>query len=154
MNELKEVGVELVMVSIGTPENGKKLVEHLSVPEMSNNLYVDPENALYNSLELNKGLKETFFSPGTPFSFLRRFTERDGTKELSEVLKKWSAAVYLPPRQDQALNQGGTFVFEGDQTVFAHYDESTGAHSNIEEVIDLAKARLEVTNTAKVRDSL
>eukprot|EP00532_Pseudo-nitzschia_australis_P004518 CAMPEP_0168187830 /NCGR_PEP_ID=MMETSP0139_2-20121125/15267_1 /TAXON_ID=44445 /ORGANISM="Pseudo-nitzschia australis, Strain 10249 10 AB" /LENGTH=132 /DNA_ID=CAMNT_0008110115 /DNA_START=457 /DNA_END=855 /DNA_ORIENTATION=- len=129
------------MVSIGTPENGKKLVEHLSIPDMADYLYVDPENLLYDSLKLNKGLKETFFSPGTPFSFLRRFTEKDGTKELGEVLRKWSGAVYVPPRQDQAFNQGGTFVFDGDQTVFAHYDESTGAHSDIQQTIDLTKAR-------------
>jgi len=49
--------------------------------------------------------------------------------------------VYVPPRQDQAFNQGGTFVFDGDQTVFAHYDESTGAHSDIQQTIDLTKAR-------------
>lgn len=142
MDELKQTGVELVMVSIGTPENGKKLVEHLSVLNMADSLYVDPENSLYDSLKLNKGLKETFFSKGTPLSFFRRFSQRDGTKELSKVLQKWSGAVYLPPRQDQAFNQGGTFVFDGDQTVFAHYDESTGAHSDIREVIDLAKARI------------
>jgi hypothetical protein len=52
-------------------------------------------------------------------------------------------AVYIPPRQEQAFNQGGTFLFDADQTVFAHYDESTGAHSNIQQVIDLAKERLE-----------
>eukprot|EP00537_Pseudo-nitzschia_pungens_P012333 CAMPEP_0172390390 /NCGR_PEP_ID=MMETSP1061-20121228/7036_1 /TAXON_ID=37318 /ORGANISM="Pseudo-nitzschia pungens, Strain cf. pungens" /LENGTH=117 /DNA_ID=CAMNT_0013120749 /DNA_START=786 /DNA_END=1139 /DNA_ORIENTATION=+ len=111
---------------------------------MAGRLYVDPENVLYDALKLNKGVKETFFSPGTPFSFLRRFSERDGTKELIEVLQKWNKAVYLPPRQDQAFNQGGTFLFDRDQTVFAHYDESTGAHSNIQNVIDLAKERIKL----------
>lgn len=144
MDELEQLGLELVMVSIGKPEVGKKLVDHLSVPNMAGCLYVDPENVLYDSLKLNKGVKETFFSIGTPFSFLKRFTERDGTKELSEVLQKWSKAVYTPPRQDQAFNQGGTFVFDGDQTIFAHYDESTGAHSNIQQVIDLAEERMNI----------
>jgi hypothetical protein len=37
--------------------------------------------------------------------------------------------------------QGGTFVFDGASTVFAHYDESTGAHSDIQQVIDLSKSR-------------
>lgn len=49
---------------------------------------------------------------------------------------------FIPPRQDQAFNQGGTFIFDGDQTVFAHYDEGTGAHSDIQEVIDYAKGRI------------
>jgi hypothetical protein len=48
-------------------------------------------------------------------------------------------ALYIPPKQSQAFNQGGTFLFDGEETIFAHYDASTGAHSNIQEVIDLAK---------------
>jgi len=144
LDELDHLSVELVMISIGKPEVGKKLVHHLSVSNMAGRLYVDPENVLYDALKLNKGVKETFFSPGTPFSFLRRFSERDGTKELIEVLQKWNKAVYLPPRQDQAFNQGGTFLFDRDQTVFAHYDESTGAHSDIQNVIDLAKERIKL----------
>jgi hypothetical protein len=51
-------------------------------------------------------------------------------------------AVYTPPKQDQAFNQGGTFVFDGAKTIFAHYDESTGAHSDIAQVIGLAKERI------------
>ena len=54
------------------------------------------------------------------------------------------SAFYIPPKQDQAFLQGGTFVFDKDDTVFAHYDESTGAHSDIQEVIDLATKRIEV----------
>lgn len=51
---------------------------------------VDPENALYDDLDLNRGVKETFFSPSTPFAFLDRFTKKDGMKELGEVLSKWN----------------------------------------------------------------
>mmetsp|Transcript_8656 Transcript_8656/g.15794 ORF Transcript_8656/g.15794 Transcript_8656/m.15794 type:complete len:142 (-) Transcript_8656:245-670(-) len=131
------------MVSIGKPEAGQQLVEHLEIPNGSEYLFVDPENILYDALHLNKGIKETFFSPGTPFAFLDRFTKKDGTKELKEVLSKWSKAFFIPPKQEQAFIQGGTFVFDGDETVFAHYDESTGAHSDIQQVIDFAKKRIE-----------
>lgn len=141
MNELEASGIQLVMVSIGTPTNGKKLVDHLEIPNLADFLFVDPESALYDSLHLNKGVKSTFFSPGTPFAFLKRFTERDGTKELTQVLSKWNKAVYIPPKQDQAFNQGGAFLFDGEETVIAHYDESTGAHCDMQQVIDLAKER-------------
>lgn len=144
MNELENLGINLVVVSIGTPENGKKLMKHLSIPHFADFFYVDPKSVLYDSLNLNKGVVSTLFAPGTSFSFLRRFTQPDGMKELNEVLSKWNKAIYIPPRQDQALNQGGTFVFDGDQTVFAHYDEGTGAHSNIQQVIDLANERVNV----------
>jgi len=130
------------MVSIGKPEIGNKLAEHLSIPNLADYLYVDPENVLYDSLNLNKGVKETFFSPSTPLAMLNRFTQPGGTRELFEVLSKWNKAIYIPPNQDQAFNQGGTFVFDGEQTVLAHYDESTGAHSDIQQVIDLTNERL------------
>lgn len=142
MDELNGLGVKLVMVSIGKPEVGKKLVEHLAIPNLANFLFVDPENVLYDKLSLNKGVKETFFTPSTPVSFLNRFTQPGGSKELFEVLSKWNKAIYIPPKQDQAFNQGGTFLFDGEESVFAHYDESTGAHSDIQQVIDLAKERI------------
>jgi hypothetical protein len=140
--------------------------------------HADPENKLYDILKLNRGIKETFFTPSTPFAFLERFTKPDGTKELLEVLFKWNkgkntrsisprifhnfliygdsltrflciAAVFIPPEQSQAFNQGGTFVFDGPTTVFAHYDESTGAHSDIQEVLGLVKERAEKKAIAK-----
>mmetsp|Transcript_58479 Transcript_58479/g.65425 ORF Transcript_58479/g.65425 Transcript_58479/m.65425 type:complete len:116 (-) Transcript_58479:31-378(-) len=107
-------------------------------------LFVDPSNVLYDSLQLNKGIKETLFAPSTSISFLNRFIQPDGMKELIEVLSKWNKAIYLPPKQDQAFNQGGTFVFDDEETIFAHYDASTGAHSNIQQVIDLTKERLKM----------
>jgi len=143
MNELKSSGINLIMVSIGTPENGKKLVDHLSIPNLADYLYVDPNNTLYDSLNLNKGVKSLVL-PGTAFAFLKRFIEPDGTKELYEVLTKWNNAIYMPPRKDQAFNQGGTFLFDGEQTIYAHYDESTGAHCDIQEVIDLANERVNI----------
>jgi hypothetical protein len=78
------------MVSIGKPEVGKKLIDHLNFPNGQNYLYVDPESALYEDLLLNKGIKETFFSPSTPFAFLQRLTKKDGMEELTEVLSNWN----------------------------------------------------------------
>ena len=126
------------MVSIGKPEVGKDLVQHLELQDGEEFLFVDPENALYDQLDLNRGVKETFFSVSTPFAFLDRFTSKGGTKELMEVLGKWKDAVYIPPKLEQSFNQGGTFVFSKGDTVFAHYDESTGAHAKVTDVMDLA----------------
>jgi hypothetical protein len=130
--------VKLVMVSIGKPEIGKDLVAHLELQDGDQFLFVDPENSLYDQLDLNRGVAETFFSPSTPLALLDRLTKKDGMKDLLEVLSKWNKAFYLPPKRDQAFNQGGTFIFNDDKTVFAHYDESTAAHAKIDEVVDLA----------------
>lgn len=49
-------------------------------------------------------------------------------------------AAYLPPKQEQAFLQGGTFVFDGPRCVYAHYDESTAAHANVDDVVELANS--------------
>lgn len=138
IDELEGMSIRLVLVSIGKPEAGQELIKHLGIKDGSNYLFVDPENALYDALDLNRGIQRTFFHPGTPFSFLDRLTRQDGTKDLGNVLSKWSKAIYVPPKQEQAFLQGGTFVFDGPKTLFTHYDPSTAAHSSIDRVIDIA----------------
>ena len=145
------MGVNLAMVSVGTPEKCKILIDHLEFKGGDQYLFVDPENKLYDSLVLNRGVKETFFSIETPRAFLDRFTKPGGTKELGEVLSKWNKAFFIPPRQEQAFLQGGTFVFDGKETIYAHYDASTGAHSDIQEVIGLAQQRLSLREGNKQR---
>lgn len=39
---------------------------------------------------------------------------------------------------DQATNQGGTFIFNGNNVVFAHYDESPGTHADTFDTIKIA----------------
>ena len=91
-------------------------------------------------------------------------------KDLIEVLSKWnkgeffccrhntllctldeshwnfcvSTAFYIPPKQEQAFLQGGTFIFDGPDTIYAHYDESTAAHADVDEVIKRAMSRVTV----------
>jgi hypothetical protein len=141
VDELEAMGVRLVMVSIGIPQKGKELIDHLGFEAGEKYLHVDPENNLYDLLKLNSGIKETFFTPSTPLAFVERLKKPDGVKDLLEVLSKWNKAFYIPPEQSQAFNQGGTFVFDGPATVFAHYDESTGAHSDIQVVLGLVEER-------------
>lgn len=142
MDELESNGVKLVMVSIGVPEKGQRLIEHLEFDEGENYLFVDPENALYDALNLNFGVQRTFFNPSTPFSFLERFTKEDGLKDLGTILSKWNKAVFIPPRNEQAFNQGGTFVFDGERAVFAHYDPSTAAHAPVDRVMEVVQSVL------------
>ena len=139
------------MVSIGKPEVGKELVAHLMLEEGEKYLFVDPENAIYDDLDLNRGIKETFFSPSTAFSFLDRFTKEDGFEELGEVLSKWSKAAFIPPKREQAFLQGGTFVFDGPNTLFAHYDESTAAHAKVDDVVQLAINAVAQKNAAAAK---
>lgn len=83
-------GIQLVMISIGLPEKGRFLAEHLEINDLDTFLYVDPENTLYDALDLNKGLERTFFNINTPYAFLDRFRKKDGGKELWKVLGKYN----------------------------------------------------------------
>lgn len=138
--ELLAADVTLAIISIGKPEVGKKLLEHLEVPDGEKLFFVDPDNEAYDNLDLNRGVASTFFSPATPWAFGRRVLDGKPmlTEELSAVLSKWKDAVYIPPRTDQAFYQGGAFLFSDAETIYAHYDEATAAHAIPDEMVDMA----------------
>lgn len=133
-----DAGINLTMVSIGKPEIGKELMGHLGIPDGEDFVFADMENILYDDLDLNFGVKG-MVNPATAFSFRDRIFKGDmGT--ILEVMGKWKDAVYIPPKGTQAFNQGGVFVLDhrNKRTVFAHYDESVGAHADMDTVFQLA----------------
>ena len=79
-------------------------------------------------------------SPATPYAILDRLTSSK-MGDLNSVLGKWGDAFIIPPKQSQAFNQGGLFVFDGDDSVFVHYDASTGAHGDLDRAVAVALAR-------------
>ena len=136
--ELEGRGVGLYAVGIGTSEKAHLVANHVGYS--SDKLLADPENVLYDALSLNSGLQRTFFNPATPYAILDRLTSRK-MGDLSDVLGKWGDAFIIPPKQSQALNQGGLFVFDGADSVFVHYDASTGAHGDLDKAEGVALAR-------------
>ena len=140
---LEAAGVGLVAVGIGTPEKGRLVADHVGYD--ASRLLADPVNALYDALALNAGVGRTFFNPATPYAILDRLQSGTGG-DLGDVLGKWlpgggpsgEGAVIIPPKQTQAFNQGGMFVFADGASRFVHYDASTGAHADVDAVVDLA----------------
>lgn len=51
-----------------------------------------------------------------------------------------SPLILASPRSHR-LQQGGVFVFDGRELLFSHYDPSTGAHADLEDVIRAALVR-------------
>ena len=125
-------------MGIGTSEKAKLVADHVGYS--STNLLADPDNLLYDALLLNSGLQRTFFNPATPYAILDRLTSRK-MGDLNNVLGKWGDAFIIPPKQKQAFNQGGLFVFDGDDSVFVHYDASTGAHGDLDQAVGIALDR-------------
>ena len=125
-------------MGIGTSEKAKLVADHVGYS--SDKLFADPDNVLYDALQLNSGLQRTFFNPATPYAILDRLTS-NGIGDLNDVLGRWGDAFIIPPKQSQALNQGGLFVFDGEDSAFVHYDASTGAHGDLDRAVAVAFAR-------------
>eukprot|EP00877_Chromochloris_zofingiensis_P002749 jgi/Chrzof1/12475/Cz06g35200.t1 len=140
---LDEQGVKLYLVSIGTWERSKQFVEVTDFPP--ERLLVDPDNVTYTALGLAKGVMKTFFSAETAFSFKRRF-EKGQLSDLKDVMGRWKP--WTPPRTDQALQQGGMFVFDGNKCVWSHYDKGTGSHADLSEVLGKVGKLVEATSNA------
>lgn len=133
-----DAGVNLSMISIGKAEVGKELISNLGIDDGDEFLYADTDNSLYDALELNTGIKG-MINPATAFSFRDRIFNGE-MGEILEVMGKWKESIYIPPKGSQAFNQGGVFVLDhsNKKTLFAHYDESVGAHADIDIVIKTA----------------
>ena len=130
---LDDARCTLLAVGIGTAERSREFCAHVGFPQES--LFADPDNAAYDALGLNKGWQTTFLTIDTPLSILKRAQE-DGAKDLLEATSRWRP--WLPPKSDQGLQQGGAFVFSGEALLFQHFDPSTGAHANLDEVLQAA----------------
>ena len=126
----------MLCVGIGTLETARNFCDHVEFPREL--LYSDADNQVYDALELVKGVGATFFTIDTPLAILAR-AKKDGAKDLIEATKRWKP--WLPPKQDQGFNQGGAFVFEGEELVFSHYDPSTGAHVDLDLLLEQALDR-------------
>lgn len=114
---------------------------HLGIEDGEEWIYADPENDAYDRLRLNRGWN-TMVRPATAFRFKDRiFGGKESLDQLFEVLGKWKDAVYMPPKIEQSTNHGGTFIFDGGDVAFAHYDESPGTHADTSEVVEMAISR-------------
>ncbi|PSC71988.1 seleno U [Micractinium conductrix] len=116
----------MYLVSIGTAERGRQFcTQTLFPPEL---LLCDPENVTYTALGLKKGIRQTFLSYETPLAMWQRIKGGD-MSDLKAVLSRWTKQeLWVPPKADQAYQQGGAVVFDGKRLVFAHYDAATSAH--------------------------
>lgn len=130
---MEEGGAKLLAIGIGTYERSLEFCDHVGFPK--ENLMVDPENAAYAALGLKKGVKDTFFNEATPYAIVDR-VKRDGAKDMVTALQRWKP--WIPPKLDQGLQQGGIFVFKGQEEIFGHFDPSTGAHADLPTVLSVA----------------
>ena len=61
VQQVKQNGVKLYLVSLGPPERGTEFAKHTGFPE--DQLLADPESAVYEALSLHNSALDTFFNP-------------------------------------------------------------------------------------------
>lgn len=130
--------VKLVCVGIGTHERAIEFCRHTKFPPEY--LFSDELNKVYDVLELVKSTPATLFTDvQTPLALAKRV--REGKMEyLTSALSKWRTAMWIPPRLEQGLQQGGAFVFRGAETLYAHKDPSAGAHADLNQILAVSLA--------------
>lgn len=131
--QLDPAGIKLFFVSIGPPKRGLEFCELTQFP--ADRMLADPENILYDAIGFCKGIMSTFFKVDTPFAIYQRILG-GRINDLVNATRNWKA--WIPPRRDQALQQGGALIFNGQDCVLAHYDEGTGAHIDLEVLVKAA----------------
>lgn len=131
---LSEKQVKLYFVSIGTPERGLEFVDKTGFP--AELLLCDPDGTTFSALNFKKGVLQTFFSIETPLAIWKRIREgKAGDIKAvlgSWVKAQWEQGIWNPPKQDQALQQGGALIFHGRNVLLAHKDKATSAHIDLD----------------------
>jgi len=141
--QLDDAGAKLLLVSIGTEEKLAMFHEETKFP--LDTLYADADSSCYQALGLYKSVRRAFFDPATPMSMLSRI-QNEGMGDLADIMPRWKP--WIPPKQDQAFQQGGMLVFQGEDAVFFHRDQATGDHANFEEVLRAALGGTSSTGSA------
>ncbi|CAL8460633.1 g163 [Coccomyxa elongata] len=126
--EFDAAGVDLVTLSVGVPEKGKLFCERLPFPEEL--LFLDPNQVAYRELALYEGVGRTFFSRATPKALSGLNFDK-----FKEAVKGYTFAILKPPRDEMAFQQGGLFVFDGAEVLYAHKDEGTADHAPMADVL-------------------
>mmetsp|Transcript_36286 Transcript_36286/g.102238 ORF Transcript_36286/g.102238 Transcript_36286/m.102238 type:complete len:86 (+) Transcript_36286:313-570(+) len=84
-------------------------------------------------MQLHFGLGWTFFSKATGTALRARGI--DGLRQATANYK-----MIRPPKNEDALQQGGTYVFAAGECLYARRDGGTGDHAPMEEVLAACSA--------------
>lgn len=55
----------------------------------------------------------------------------------SALLQSSCLGCRVPPQASQSLQQGGMFIFDGQECVWSHFDESTSDHADLDVVLGI-----------------
>jgi len=122
-------GFRLVVLGVGTPASGRLFCSRLTpaLPEAS--MFVDPQRRVYAALGLYSGFGRTFLQPETG----RAVTAPGFGDALRAATKNYT--MVAPPKPDDALQQGGLLVLDGEKVLYAWRDAGTADHAPLGDVL-------------------
>jgi len=153
---LRAAGVGLRVVGIGSLESGRTFAQQTELP--AELLFVDESDtsdvyaaAGTRNTKRDASGKAVFEGVGSMWSSSTNDAIRErGREDLNAITGSlFKPGIYKPlmPKAstmtrtfEQTMVQGGAFVFDGDRVLLEHYDESSGAHVSLDELLRVAEA--------------
>ena len=84
---------------------------------------------------LVRNVRQTFFDIRTPLRIFGRAFRKDRGADLVEATLKWTP--WIPPKTNQAFQQGGIVIFDGPKRIFKHVDQATADHFDLQELLKM-----------------
>lgn len=140
--------IPLLVVGIGSVESGRSFAAQLDFP--LHNLLVDTseETEAFRSIGTRNSQRdadtgkqmfegvESMWSQATTDGIEDR--GKDDLKAITgNIFNPGPYKPLMPTNMEASFVQGASFVFEGKDSLLEHYDESSGAHVSIEELLDV-----------------
>jgi len=144
--------IPLFVVGIGSVESGRTFAEQLGFPVESLLVDVSETTEVYravgtrNSQRDDDTGKQIFEGVGSMWSQ----ATNDGIKERGrDDLNSVTGGLFnpgpykplMPTNMEATFVQGASFVFDGKRTILEHYDDASGAHSSIDELLAAALSK-------------
>jgi len=148
---LTNAGVKLLVVGIGSLESAREFSDRTGLPAEMVLVDESKETGAYksvgtrNSQRDNNG-KQIFEGISSMWSGATNDAIKErGREDLNAITGSlFDPGIYKPmmPKSIEAtLVQGASFVFDGKDALLEHYDESSGAHVTIEELLEAALSK-------------
>lgn len=140
------------MVGIGTLESGQTFAEQIGFPV--DKLLVDDseETEVYRDVgtrnsqrdpetgkQLFEGI-ESMWSQATNDGIKQRGRD-DLNTVVGGLFKPGPYKPLMPTNMEATFVQGASFVFDGKRAILEHYDDSSGAHSSIDDLLAAALSK-------------
>lgn len=146
---LQEQDIPLIVVGIGSVESGKTFCEKIDFPPDMVFVDTSEETNAYQTIATRNSQrdpstgKQIFEGVGSMWSSSTTDAIKDrGRDDLNAITGNlFQPGPYqplMPSTVEATLVQGASFVFDGTDILLEHYDESSGAHVPIDELLDAA----------------